>query len=270
MKKYPSGLFWHGFASAIVTNLLLFPTGVVLCFIGIRMRVCLYIGAALLLADIVLALTDQLRIKKAVENDTNPIFAPCAKLILNNGSKEEMEALLARMKNYTPVTLRERPELKETAAAWFSDKWHVPESAYLACMDAYLNGETEYGWYLCLFGREIVSGLGVIENDFHNRKDLTPNICAVYTEPEHRSLGLAGRLLNMAVADLRSKGILPIYLLTDHTGFYERYGWEYLCPVTGDGESTPSRMCTSTADSAGKFRITNLSIQRGRTPGMYP
>ena len=122
MKKYPSGLFWHGFASAIVTNLLLFPTGVVLCFIGIRMRVCLYIGAALLLADIVLALTDQLRIKKAVENDTNPIFAPCAKLILNNGSKEEMEALLARMKNYTPVTLRERPELKETAAAWFSDK----------------------------------------------------------------------------------------------------------------------------------------------------
>ena len=109
-------------------------------------------------------------------------------------------------------------------------------------MDEYLDGKTAYGWYLCLFGREIVSGLGVIENDFHNRKDLTPNICAVYTEPEHRSLGLAGRLLNMAVADLRSKGISPVYLLTDHTDFYERYGWEYLCPVTGDGESTPSRM----------------------------
>lgn len=26
----------------------------------------------------------------------------------------------------------------------------------------------------------------------------------------------------MAVEDLRSEGISPVYLLTDHTGFYER------------------------------------------------
>ncbi len=25
--------------------------------------------------------------------------------------------------------------------------------------------------------------------------------------------------------------ISPIYLVTDHTGFYERYGWEFLCTV---------------------------------------
>ena len=40
------------------------------------------------------------------------------------------------MKKYTYVTLRQKPELKEAAAAWFHDKWKVPQEAYLACMEA--------------------------------------------------------------------------------------------------------------------------------------
>lgn len=109
-------------------------------------------------------------------------------------------------------------------------------------MTDYLNGATEYGWYLCADGDRIVGGLGVIENDFHDRKDLTPNVCAVYTEEAYRGKGIAGRLLNMAVDDLRSKGVSPVYLVTGHTGFYERYGWEFLCMVQGDGEEHMSRM----------------------------
>ncbi len=140
------------------------------------------------------------------------------------------------------VTLRERPELKDAAAKWFHEKWKVPQEAYLECMEAYLSGETEYGWYICLDEDRIVGGLGVIENDFHDRKDLFPNICAVYTEKECRKKGIAGRLLNMAVDDLRSKGITPVYLLTDHTGFYERYGWQFHCLAQGDGEPQPSRL----------------------------
>ena len=109
-------------------------------------------------------------------------------------------------------------------------------------MDAYLSKKTEYGWYLCMDGDRIVGGLGVIENDFHDRKDLYPNVCAVYTEAAYRKRGIAGKLLDMAVEDLCSKGISPVYLVTDLTGFYERYGWEFLCMVQGDGENEMSRM----------------------------
>ena len=144
------------------------------------------------------------------------------------------------MKKY--INLRDKPELKNAAAAWFRSKWDVPEQAYLDCMTAYLNRETEYGWYLCLNGDRIIGGMGVIENDFHDRKDLTPNVCAVYTEESYRGQGIAGRLLNMVVEDMRSKGISPLYLVTDHTGFYERYGWEFLCMVQGDGEPGMTRM----------------------------
>ena len=140
------------------------------------------------------------------------------------------------------LALRERPELLNAAAAWFHVRWGVPEAAYLSCMGAYLRGETEYGWYFCLDGDRIIAGLGVIENDFHDRKDLSPNICAVYTDEAWRRRGIAGRLLDLAVEDLRSNGISPVYLVTDHVGFYEKYGWEYLCMVRGDGDPGESRM----------------------------
>lgn len=140
------------------------------------------------------------------------------------------------------ITLKEQPELLEPAAAWFHSKWGVPKEAYLECMREYLLGATAYGWYLCLRGEEIVGGLGVIENDFHDRKDLSPNVCAVYTEEAYRRRGIAGSLLKLAVEDLKDKGISPVYLVTDHVGFYERYGWEFLCMVQGDGEPEMTRM----------------------------
>lgn len=146
------------------------------------------------------------------------------------------------MTGYEYIALRERPELKGDAARWFHEKWGVPEAAYFECMDDYLDRKTENGWYLCFSGDRIVGGLGIIENDFHDRRDLTPNVCAVYTEEAHRGRGVAGRLLDLAVEDMRKKGISPLYLVTDHTGFYERYGWEFFCHVHSDGEEGLSRL----------------------------
>ncbi|MBR1597568.1 MAG: GNAT family N-acetyltransferase [Lachnospiraceae bacterium] len=146
------------------------------------------------------------------------------------------------MKEIKYVILREKPEIKDEAAAWFNVKWGVPKEAYLECMEAYLNGETEYGWYIAMDGERIVSGLGVIENDFHDRKDLSPNVCAVFTEEEYRCQGISGKLLNMVEEDMKSKGILPIYLVTDHIGFYERYGWEFFCMAQGDDEPEMTRL----------------------------
>lgn len=148
----------------------------------------------------------------------------------------------SRMNEYRIITLRERADLKDMAAEWFHSKWGVPREAYLECMNAYLNRETEYGWYLCLDGEKIISGMGVIENDFHDRKDLTPNVCAVYTEKEYRCKGIAGKVLDYVVEDCRKRDISPLYLITNHIGFYEKYGWEFLCMVHGDDGAEMTRM----------------------------
>lgn len=97
-------------------------------------------------------------------------------------------------------------------------------------------------WYVVLDGNRIIAGLGVIENDFHDRKDLTPNVCAVYVEEPYRCQGIAGEMLCFVCGDMKSRGVATLYLLTDHSSFYERYGWEFLCMVRGDGDAETSRM----------------------------
>ena len=53
-----------------------------------------------------------------------------------------------RMKKYKFINLKEKPFLKEEAAEWFSSKWNVPKKAYLDCMTAYIDGDTDYVWHL--------------------------------------------------------------------------------------------------------------------------
>lgn len=147
------------------------------------------------------------------------------------------------MSNFNILLIRKHPELIPQAARWFHEKWGIPAQAYLDSMTACTDGSQAVPqWYVAMWDGEILGGLGVIENDFHNRKDLAPNVCAVYVEEAYRCQGLAGALLRYVCEDMRSLGIHTLYLLTDHDSFYERYGWEFLCMVQGDGEPEPARM----------------------------
>ena len=149
------------------------------------------------------------------------------------GIKNQMEIL----------KIREHRELAERAAKWFHAKWSIPVEAYQESIAACLRGDKVIPqWYVALEQDEIIGGLGVIENDFHDRTDLTPNVCAVYVEKAWRCQGIAGALLRAVCEDMRQFEIKTLYLLTDHTNFYERYGWEFLCLVQGDGETEPARM----------------------------
>lgn len=141
------------------------------------------------------------------------------------------------------LRLIDKPEIKDAMAEWFHQKWGIPQEAYLASMEECLERKSPIPqWYAAVKGEKIIGGLGVIENDFHNRKDLTPNVCAVYVEPEYRCRGIAGELLHFACEDMKAKGITTLYLVTDHTSFYERYNWKFLCMVQGDGEEEMTRM----------------------------
>ena len=150
------------------------------------------------------------------------------------------EIELLRREACFPV--RNWPEAKEEIALWFHEKWHVPLEAYRESISDCLRKETGVPqWYVVVRGDRIIAGCGVIENDFHERKDLTPNVCAVYVDEEYRNQGIAGFMLQYACDDMSAMGFDTLYLLTDHTGFYERYGWQFLCMVRGD-EGEMSRM----------------------------
>ncbi|MCI9337910.1 MAG: GNAT family N-acetyltransferase [Lachnospiraceae bacterium] len=139
--------------------------------------------------------------------------------------------------------IREHPDMAQAAAGWFHEKWGIPLKAYRESIEACLRRENPVPqWYLAVEEDRIVGGLGVIENDYHNRPDLAPNVCAVFVEEAYRCRGIAGELLETVCSDMAAQGVEPLYLLTDHDSFYERYGWEFHCMVQGDGETDMSRM----------------------------
>lgn len=141
------------------------------------------------------------------------------------------------------IKLRDHPELAARAAEWFHRKWGIPLEAYTESIEACLKQDSAIPqWYLAMDKGHIAGGLGVIENDFHDRKDLTPNVCAVYVEENFRCQGIAGKMLDFACTDMAEKGIGTLYLVTGHTLFYERYGWKFLCMVQGDQDAEMSRM----------------------------
>lgn len=144
---------------------------------------------------------------------------------------------------YELLRLADRPDYLNPMAEWFHAKWGIPKAAYQESMEQCLQG---YGavpqWYAAVADGAIIGGLGVIENDFHDRKDLSPNVCAVYVEERYRCQGIAGALLRLVCQDMAAQGVNPLYLITDHTSFYERYGWKFLCMVQGDGEPDLTRM----------------------------
>ena len=143
------------------------------------------------------------------------------------------------------LPLRDMPALAEQAAGWFSRCWGIPEAEYRESMARCLRRLSPVPqWYVIADGGRLIAGAGVIENDFHDRPDLTPNFCALFVEPDWRCRGLAGRLLDFIRRDLGAMGIPRLYLVTDHTSFYEQYGWTFLTMVTGD-DRTKERMYTT-------------------------
>ena len=147
------------------------------------------------------------------------------------------------MSDFRFIKLRERAELAEKTAEWFHSNWGIPVEAYSESIADCINNVSPVPqWYIVMNGSDIVAWLGLIENDFHARKDLTPNICAVYVDVIYRNRGIAGKMLNFACTDMKENGVDTMYLLTDHEGFYERYGWKFFCMAQGDGEEQRSRM----------------------------
>lgn len=120
------------------------------------------------------------------------------------------------MRTFDIADIRSHPEFKAQAAAWFHSKWEVPEEEYLASMDECISGGASVPqWYVALENGVITGGVGVIENDFHVRRDMA------------------------------ALGVDTLYLITDHVGFYERYGWEFVTMAECTDGSAPARLYVS-------------------------
>lgn len=154
------------------------------------------------------------------------------------------------------ANIADNPERIAEAASWFSAKWGIPAEAYAESMEECVasQGCGVPQWFVIRDGDDpsaaIIAGCGIIENDFHNRPDLAPNLCALYVEERHRGNGLARKLLDHARSMAGTLGFEHLYLVTDHTGLYEKCGWEYLFDVNEEDGGAIRMYRTDTISNA--------------------
>lgn len=132
------------------------------------------------------------------------------------------------------LSVRENPEIMKEAMQYFQEKWASEETKiiYEDCISHCIDTESPVPqWYLLKENETIIGCVGLITNDFISRMDLYPWICALYIEKDYRGNRLGFKLLEKAKEDAKRLKYKNAYLCTDHIGYYEKIGFEYI----GDG-----------------------------------
>lgn len=94
---------------------------------------------------------------------------------------------------------------------------------------------------LLVEGDELISFCTYAEKDDIQPTELTPWIGFVYTFEKHRGKRCVGRLFEHIDSIAESEGVDKVYISTNHTGLYEKYGCEYFGELT-DIHGKPSRI----------------------------
>jgi len=131
------------------------------------------------------------------------------------------------------INLRNNPDYADQAIAYFQKIWANENSkmVYQDCITRSLTTDSPLPiWYLLLdIADNIVGCVGLITNDFISTMDLWPWLAALYIEKSHRGNNLAQLLIDAMKTDAQAAGFKQLYLCTDHVGYYEKFGFSYLC-----------------------------------------
>ena len=90
-------------------------------------------------------------------------------------------------------------------------------------------------------GDNLISHCTFAERDDIQPTDLTSWVGFVYTFPQYRGNRYAGLLFKEVERLAKEQGFPAVYLSTNHTGLYEKYGFTFLTQML-DMDGEPSRI----------------------------
>lgn len=128
------------------------------------------------------------------------------------------------------ISVRETPEYTQKAMEYLQNSWSevwpiIYENCITHCIDA---EQSLPQWYLLEKDDEVIGCAGLITNDFISRMDLYPWLCALFIDEQHRGNNYGNLFIEKAKKDAKNFGFNYLNLSTEHIGYYEKYGFQYI------------------------------------------
>lgn len=137
------------------------------------------------------------------------------------------------------IDLSDRPEFKEQVTDWLWQAFGSENSRdfFASVVQSSLSGADLPQTFIALEGETLAGTVGLWRCDLISRQDLTPWLAALYVDEEFRSQGLGQQLQAFVLEQSRRSGFREVYLYAEFTGYYERFGWQYI----GDALDYPDK-----------------------------
>ena len=151
------------------------------------------------------------------------------------GSEGEWENLMIEI-----YSLKDKAELFEKAVQLFWNQWGTQNNFkfYHDCMLHSLKPDIDLpSFYVAVEDESIIGTYALLRNDLISRQDIFPWLACLYVSPERRGREIGSLLLRHALQETEKRGHRKLYLCTDLTGYYEKYGWSHIANAylfTGD------------------------------------
>lgn len=94
------------------------------------------------------------------------------------------------------------------------------------------------GWeavFAAMQDDEIIGYCTFLQTDYYPENRYWPWISSIFVDEKYRGQGVCGMLIDAAVGYARSCGFKTVYIPSDMTGFYERYGFRKIDELTNYG-----------------------------------
>ena len=133
------------------------------------------------------------------------------------------------------INVRENPKYVERAIDYWHNTWgrgaQAPERKLYFKDTIERSTKTQSGlptYYLLIENDRIIGCVGLITSDFMACCDLWPWLCGLYIDENYRGKNLGSLLIDKVKEDAAKYGFNNLCLCTDHIGYYEKYGFNYL------------------------------------------
>lgn len=137
------------------------------------------------------------------------------------------------------INLSERPEFQDAVTDWLWQAFGSENSRefFASVVKSGLAGADLPQTFIALDGDRLAGTVGLWRCDLISRQDLTPWLAALYVDEAFRSRGLGQQLQAFVLEQSRRSGFRELYLYAEFTGYYERFGWNYI----GDALDYPDK-----------------------------